>query len=359
MQERIPLSKLTEHVQEPEVQRRLERLRSTDLNYHNPDTDPDEEPALAPHCNSILDMPLRRTEFTPPEEECELMRSLMRESESIPPDRMRAGPQYPYFLRYMKALQTELDKIRPGFTPEHLAPYDYQSDRVRRDISSTDNETQILLNALSEWRLDCLDAISDKTIYPATADQYLVPDTLDTPPFLRATDDWAYYKAGQACASACLRMIFHAISDYPLSQTALGNALIAKYKTPIVHDDVLVRLLKTPTFQDLSSRSVITAEYIGMDFGRLQKIADAIKQQHADAQVFCLVNLSSRAAGRRTWHTSILLAADKEKVVYHDPSNVHGGAYETEARASFAKRWTQTYNRARLVIATPTADREL
>ncbi len=357
MQERIPLSKIAEHVQDPEVQRRLERLQTTDLTYHDPDDELEAKPGPAPSRTAAeIPFPPR---FQPSEEERQLVQDLMRESEAVESGKLRAGPQYPYFLRCMKALQAELDKVRPGLTPEHLAPYDYQSERVRRHLSTIGTEAQILLNALSQWRLDCLDSIADNEIHPLTAQQHLHPDMLDVPPFLRATDDWQYHGAGQACASACLRMVFRAITDYPLSQTALGDALVAKYRTPIVHDEILVKLLQTPTFCHLSGKSVATGEYIGTDFERLQTIVSTIKQQRPDAQVFCLVNLSSRAAGRRTWHTSILLAADPEKVVYHDPSNVHGGAYETEEKLSFTKRWAQTYNRARLIIAAPESDRKL
>lgn len=353
MQERVSLSKLAEQLHTPEAQRRLERLRSTDLNYYDPDAELEAKPAPEPTIyRDIADIP-RPEKFVPSEEERELVRSLMNESDDVLPDKLRAGPQYPYFLRYMKALQKELDKISPGLTPEHLAPYDYQSTRVRRHLSTIGTEAQIILNALSQWRLDCLDIIADEEIHPATAGQHLEPDLFDTPPFLRASDDWKNHMAGQACTSACLRMVFHGIADYPLSQTALGEALISKYRTPIVDDDILMGMLKTPTFRQLSGKLVTTTAYIGTDFERLQVIAKTIKERHADAQVFCMVNLSSRTAGRRTWHASILLAADDEKVAYHDPSGIHGGAFQTEEKASFTKRWAQTYNRARLVIATP------
>lgn len=352
MQERVPLSKLVDEVRTPEAQRRLERLRSTDLNYYDPDAELEaKEGPEPPKIASIEYTPVER--YEPSEEERELIKRLLQEGERVQAGRLRAGPHHDTFLQFMKLLQGELDTIASGLTPEHLAPYDYQSDSVRNRHSTLSSESYIKLERLARWRLDYLDATADAKIHPATATQIIPPDTLDVPPFSRAADEWINYRSGQACTSACFKMIFQAIADHPLSHTAIGDALIAKYRTPIVHDEILVRTLKTPTFQQLSKKVSATVEYIGADFEQIQEAATKIRQRFDDVQVFCMINLSSTAAGRRTWHTGILLAADAQKVVYHDPSGVNGGAFSVEERAAFARRWVQSYNRARLIIAAP------
>jgi hypothetical protein len=110
--------------------------------------------------------------------------------------------------------------------------------------------------------------------------------------------------------------------------------------------------MKTPAFKDTYNKQVHTVEYVGADFEHIQKAASLIKQRHPESRVYCLVNLGSASDPTIIWHTSILLAADEQRVTYHDPSSVTGGAFHTVHKKIFLTRWAQTYNRAKLIIST-------
>lgn len=339
MQKRTRLSDIDSN--SPEFRRRISRV----MDNSSPPSEPLAAELPAPPAE-------RREIYRPSEDELQFTRSLVEEGSALEyTTQHRKGPFHPLFERFIRELQDNLSNIDPRLTPEHLAPYGYQSEAAREIMSDLEGEQLAVLNGLANWRLNSLDAVATQLL-PAIEDQMLHPEILDVPPFYPTIDDWRREQSEKGCSNACFRMIFSALTGHTISQTALSEQLIETYGTSVVHDEVLTNLLKTPLFEQTYGKQVSTVEYLGMDFDRIQRVAIAIKQRRPESQVFCIVNLSSVSGTARTWHSSVLLGADKDSVAYHDPSTTHGGAYLAADRETFMRRWTKTYNRTKFVIAS-------
>lgn len=339
MHDRIPLSDVD--TTSPESRRRISRI----IDHSSPQS----EPLAVELPSSPIEI---REIYRPSEDELQFTRSLVEEGSALEyTTQHREGPFHPLFERFIRELQDNLNNIDPRLTPEHLAPYGYQSEAAREIMSELEGEQLAILNGLANWRLKSLDTVASQLI-PVIEDQVLHAEILDVPPFYPTMDDWRREQSEKGCSNACFRMIFSALTGQSLSQTALSEQLIETYGTSVVHDEVLTNLLKTPLFEQTYGKQVSTVKYLGMDFDRIQRVTMAIKQRRPESQVFCIVNLSSASSTERTWHSGILLGADKDSVAYHDPSTTHGGAYSTADRETFTRRWTKTYNRTKFVIAS-------
>lgn len=295
----------------------------------------------------------RGGEYQPSEEELLFVRDIVREGQSLEhTTKLRAGPFQSLFEQVMHNLQAQLGEIDLRLTPEHLAPYAYQSLAASQLVSTLDGTTLSRMNSAVQQRKRDLEVVGDQLI-TAMQDQTLHPDLLDTTPFYPSSDDWKHNQAEKGCSTACFRMIFSAVTGQQApSQTALSTELHKIHNAWVVHDEVLTNLLKTPSFEQYSQKQVTTIEYVGMDFDHIQKVATMIKQRRPETQVFCIVNFSSAANPIRTWHSGILIGADDHQVAYHDPSDTYSGAYTTADRATFIRRWAKTYNRTKFVVAS-------
>ena len=289
--------------------------------------------------------------FAPEKSEIAFTQLLVEQGTDVMTTRQRRGPHQDVFTDFMVKLQARLHAIDPLLTPEHLAGANYQSSEARRKVATLTESQTTALTELKERRIVMLGRVADE-LFPQIGGQLLHPDTVDDPPYYPTKHDWGSADASNGCANACFRMIFGGIARETPSQTALSTQLIKKYGTSIVHDEVLTNLLKTPAFKDTYGKQVHTVEYIGADLEHIQKAAQLVKSHRPESRVYCLINLGSASEPTFIWHTGVLLAADEQRVVYHDPSGTTGGPYHALSKEHFLTRWAQTYNRAKLVIST-------
>ena len=92
----------------------------------------------------------------------------------------------------------------------------------------------------------------------------------------------------------------------------------------------------------------------GTNLDTLDKLSTGIKLKTPGAKVFCIVNLQTETSRiKDIWHTNILLGANAEEVVTHDPSDHYDVVmpFKHQSKQAFHERWAIAFNRAHLIVA--------
>ncbi len=264
--------------------------------------------------------------------------------------RLVPGPFYGDFADIMRQTDVAIKSVNPDFTPEHIMPGSYQSPKVREEIKD-EAGMAIAMKDIAEQRVALTDELAEGKLIKAMRTQKIESGMLGVPRYRKQQDEWSHEDAQRGCANACFRMVFGAIAGWVPSETAIGRQLIERYGSAVVDDEVYSNVFNTEVFSEICDKKVMTLELIGADFDLIASLTDKIRQRQPSAQVFCVVNLSSKLASRSVWHTNVLLDVTEKNVTSHDPSARYGNAFQVQEKGAFVKRWATTYNRAQLIIA--------
>lgn len=157
------------------------------------------------------------------------------------------------------------------------------------------------------------------------------------------------------CFNACFRMVFNSLTDLDTTQDEVRIALNSSVGIGPIDDEEYLKVFADPRFQEMSGRKCRVVSLIGTDLGVLDKTVRAVKQRQPDANVYSIVSLLSEGvlAGdlNTVWHTGVLLYADDDHVIMHDPNERIGRRGRNFPKKDFLQRWGSTFNRAHLVIA--------
>lgn len=265
--------------------------------------------------------------------------------------RLVTGPFYSDFAEVMRQTEADVKSINPHFTPEHIMPSTYQSPYVRYEVDISSTDTRIALMEVSARRMRRTDMLARGVIGDTVGSQILLPGELNVPEYAKQDEEWEHSQASRACSNACFRMVFGSVAGWVPSETAVGEQLLKHHGTAIVDDKVFNDVYQTEAFKEISDKSVISLELIGADLELISRLTRKVKERQPDAQVFCTVNLASASSHRSIWHAAALLSATESRVTCHDPSVYCGGAFHTQDKTEFLRRWAVAYNRAQLIIA--------
>ncbi len=261
------------------------------------------------------------------------------------------GPHFDDFAGVMKSLETSIEAIYPGLTPEFIMPPTYMSGDVCARYNALPLEVQLELEQLARKKLEALTSVGE-AMKGAIGMQTLAPDLLAIPPFCGQHEDHMGVGAMKGCTNACFRMIFGGITGWVPSEAAVSKRVETRYGTPLVDDSVYMNLFKTEIFREICDKSVSTVEIIGADFAYIEKVVSALKVKRPESETYCMVNLASQAVSKSVWHSCVVLGVDEGNVICHDPSNYGGGSYQVTPINEFTDRWAVAYNRALLVVAS-------
>jgi hypothetical protein len=259
------------------------------------------------------------------------------------------GPHFQDIKEILEKTDTILTDIHPKLVPEHLMPLDYQSRAARlsyRELQLRASE----MNRLSMLRHARTDLLANLGAAKASEESGIViPEgVLGVPPY------YMQEYSGQACFRACFRMIFDGMTGSAPGELALGAALTEVHRDTLVHDEEFLKVFSSPTFQKLYPNvdaQVITIT--GANLDTIKTLAEGLQAKQPDRKVYCVVSLQTETAQNRSvWHTNVLLGADADTVITHDPSSKWAGKpFRTQSKENFYSRWAVAFNRAHLIIA--------
>jgi hypothetical protein len=255
------------------------------------------------------------------------------------------------FKEIMTFTAGRLEETDPSLTPEYLMPYHYRSPEANAKVNR-DPDLQDEIGVIRNERHRLFVKLAKETALPRLETQTIPNGTLAVPPYSSQDEHAPGEMVGisKGCTGACFRMMLAGITGWAPSQHTLNYQLKSQFGTEVVEDVVYDKLFQTEAFGEMCRRDILTLDIMGADFELIRKLAAKVTAQRPQADVFCMVNLSSLSLDKNVWHSNLLLEADDEKVVTHDPLRRKGAFYE-QPYEEFARRWAVAYNRAKLVIA--------
>lgn len=290
--------------------------------------------------------------YPPTVEQKEFFRCALLEGAAVEkPSRFIRGPLFDTYLTVLQEINNLISDLNPIFNAECIIPTSYQSQATRALLQDISRDERRALGEIAERKAATLLAIPRSSIGETLSSQQLPMGTLDVPHYAKQKEDWNNFDGVRGCTNACFRMVFGTIAGWMPSQAAVSECLEEQYSTSVVDDSVYASIYKTEVFGEICPKHITSIELIGADFETIGKIATRMKQKHSDSELYCMVNLASKTAGNKVWHSCILLGVENGTVTYHDPLNNGGGAYCKASVESFLARWTIAYNRALITIA--------
>jgi hypothetical protein len=156
-------------------------------------------------------------------------------------------------------------------------------------------------------------------------------------------------------------MVIDAIRGRSSNHKALNHAAADVFGTSTLHDDEYLKLLSSGALTRRLGKDVGAVSFMGADLRTLAELSTKIRTKLPDKQVYCIVSLLSELHTDDTvlhppssvgvWHSNVILWANGESVVVHDPSAIRGGAQREIPKDVFMKRWAQAYLRGHLIVA--------
>ncbi len=283
-----------------------------------------------------------------------LGRAFMEMDEVTPPIRTTGGPHYPVFRNMMQDTSEALQRIHPSLTPESLFGASYKSPEVIRREMRLDPAQMQELFAIRRKR-SCVFDRTAVDMEPIISGQIISEGALNKTPYYQQGEE-AYVDAKRSCTMAAFRMAFAAMAGWSPSESNLARHLTAYYNTAVVVDEVYLKLLASPAFQQAAKRSVASIFTIGADLSYIDKLATKIKTGRPNTSVYAIANLAHDGYGGRrdeVWHKVVVLGTTEEGIVCNDPSKESGGEQIEINYRDFIRRWVATNNSVRLVVATP------
>lgn len=271
------------------------------------------------------------------------------------PKQLLKGKFFDSFVAILRHAHQELQKIDSAF-PNWLLrpPISYTNSESSYYSSLAPNQANQINQVRLEQKKQQMVFIHNE-IVPALSSQELPTGLLTTPSL--------YYPQERArgCSAANFRMIFQELTGQNIPERDIFAQAVTQGSTvqiPLgisVDEGLLLNIFQTNAFKKrFPSVGVIIVPMSGVDFDDIISFIQKIKQKFpSDQQMETFVTISIQSeVTEEGWHQVLLLSADKESVVIHDPSNLVGGANRKLPKDQFSKRWGKTLLGGNVVFAT-------
>lgn len=253
------------------------------------------------------------------------------------------GPLKDQFGEHIAQIKRRLAAIDSSLPLEVLQPDFYQDPGIKKLLRSLDLRQQRRIWDLS-YDLSAGHNLLAINLWSLQQDDIIGPGTLDQPRYLRQKDS-------TRCANAALRMLFQGITGEAVSESAVDPE---RYWLKYRHDREYLNIFHSQRFREQYGMSVQTICFSGMTLETLGKLAGKIKAADSARKVFVVTALETETAeDKRIQHRSVLLGAEGDEVILHDPAPGVGEAARRIAKQEFCRRWAATQNSGYMVIAAP------
>lgn len=283
-----------------------------------------------------------------------LMPQFLEALQDEQPVKYKSGVHFAEQADLAARTRAEFDEIG-DLHPDYLYPPSYRESHVKdSDLSFAEhmalfdvkqNRRERLTAAATRWNTE-------------SRDIFLPPGLLNDPPYLRQGDKAGVAKSGgSGCLNACFRMVYQAVTGEALADDAVSEATFSLLKWQRPSDDIYLKVFRTNAFRTMRDAKVTPVTIGGAGFADIESLTSRLKNAKASLGVYAIVLLASEQK-EGVWHANMLLAADADTVVVHDPSDLeHGASYRRLDRQAFYQRWSMALNKTHLVVVDkPTAE---
>ena len=257
------------------------------------------------------------------------------------------------FNSILKEAATKLHEIKEDLPTGVLLPRNDMGKTNYQIYLSLSPDTQAEVDTIREKKDDELTKLSQQNIVPKLQKQTIPQGVLDIPPH--------YYpqESSRTCVTANFRMIFEALTGRTLEETTLLDAartqgLIneGQIAGELLPEETLLKLFQADKFKEHFPETIARViDLDSADFEDISELVSGLKAKAPSLQAYCMARIGSEVF-EEGWHSVLLLSADEQNVVVHDPSNKVGGASKRISKPDFAQRWGKAFLGSYLVLAT-------
>ncbi len=256
------------------------------------------------------------------------------------------GPLKDRFNEHIAVIKQQLAAIDPDLPLEVLHAEYYQSRDVHQLVASFDFHVRNRIEMLGRYlpvrhRLLAID------LWPAQRDHVIEAGVLDRPRYIQQKDP-------TRCANTAFRMIFQGVTGESVSELAVDPPSPYRFLDEYRHDKEYLSVFHSQRFKEQYGVGVQTICFSGMTLETIAKLARKVKAADNTRKVFVATALETETAkDKRIQHRTVLLGAEEDEVILHDPAPGVGEAERRLTKREFCKRWAATQNSGYMVIAAP------
>ncbi len=273
-------------------------------------------------------------------------REVVREGFAQSPKTTQApGMRGTFFESYVDILATHGRQLLSGpenswmlrpissFTKSELAHYEGLSTAERTSV-----------DRLHQEQTNALKSFIDEIVKPVLRDQILTEGVVHFPSDYIPQDDV------RTCTVATFRMIVKDITGKDIPEGLIFSELRSRglliddaFRAYSVPDKILWSLVNTNAFhKEFPDLKIRYRPFTGMSFQDIKNLRQHLNDRGLQsAKIYCRLSIASEISSDG-WHDIILISADENTVVIHDPSNIVGAAYRHIPKDIFSERWAKT-----------------
>lgn len=280
---------------------------------------------------------------------------ILREFFSKPMDqeaiKYARGPHLPLFNEHLRDIHQQLKEFDPQLGTDCFAALPYRSQQTKEVLAQYSYREKDELRTLLRRHRSGLRGVVDE-VTSKTAHLTLQRGQLDIPSYqFQQNGD----EGIRECFNACFRMVFNDLTDLDVTQSEVRWAMNTSGNVGVTDAQEYLKVFADPGFRELSGHACKVVNFLGADLSTIDRTVQAVRTKQPDAKVYSIVSLLSETGTRETdnliWHTGVLLYADNDRVVLHDPKEYGGSRGRNLIKDDFLYRWGMTFNNAYLVIA--------
>lgn len=253
------------------------------------------------------------------------------------------GPLITGLEQILKHCSKLLNAVDPTLPAEALFPETYQGDQVQHRVASLSAQQKRQLIRLTLAKRRAIDNLSNT--YLERIDSQIVPaQILNQPPYSKQSRE-------QECVAATMLMVLKDVSPGPISDFAFYNGLNDGLGSYLADDDFYLNLLESEALSRQINKAVGAISFFGADLNFVARIAQKVRERKPHAGIYCIVGLLSDSSPatwlKGIWHSNVLLAADEDTVLVHDPRRRPERRLD---KRQFFERWMQAYAKGHIIV---------
>jgi hypothetical protein len=274
-----------------------------------------------------------------------------------------SGKFLPQYKQIWESHEAQLKNVDPSLSIDAMRPNNTLTNKEYWDLQTSIIADREKVSVIRDSYDDALGDLVAHTIVPAIFPQDLKTDVLTSPSVY-------YQQQGvRTCFLANYAMVFTAITGEPAKEADMLNAarsndltienrprgLLSNGSLTDIPEEALLATFQTPAFKKaFPDIQVGILKLVGADFedivGLTSRLKDKATKKNLSFETYSIAAYQSETFGLG-WHNAVLLAAERYRVLAHDPSANVGRANKPFWKEDFIKRWAQAHLRSDYIFA--------
>lgn len=268
-----------------------------------------------------------------------------------------AGPNHGHVNAILGQISARLAEIHPELGPDVFAGDTYKHPKTIELLEELPTAIKEEVAELKRFKRESMFAVGRL--------MHDILPTHDLPEGLLTIPKYCRQRRGEECVIGAFDMVLGDLIGEPLPQDAVRNAAInsglvrpprTSGRSVKLDDNDLTGIFYTDTFKQKHPNRVEAFSFAGFGLDTVGQLAVKLRERMGAEKVYVVLSLDS---SNSTWSTTIthrvvLLGAEADYAVVHDPRpDNRGGANKQERADYFYTRWAQGYFGGYMVAELP------